>query len=89
MFGLPRPGRQERRVSFDLNPLDDAAGLLDIGHGAADRGLKTVGLAVKADVRRAAECSRRAIVFLLLPSAGASSATVFRPPRVEPASVGG
>ena len=45
---LSRTGGQQRRVVFDLDSLDNAAGFLDIGHGAADGGFQTLGLAMEA-----------------------------------------
>ena len=52
-LSLPRPERQQRRVVLDLNPLDNTAGFLYVGHGAADRGFKTVRFPTESDNRHA------------------------------------
>ena len=59
---LTRTGGQKRRVVFDLDSLDNAAGLLNIGHGAADGRLKAIRFPVKSDHRHATAHPRRTVV---------------------------
>jgi len=46
---------------LDLDPLDNATGFLNVGHGAADSRFKTVRFATESDDRHATALPRRAI----------------------------
>jgi hypothetical protein len=47
---------------LDLDSLDNATGFLDVGHSAANRGLKAICLPAESDNWHAAPLPRRAIV---------------------------